>query len=65
MRDPDAFPAHLKEYLDNSPFALEDTPGKEEVVMTRKFGDEQYVTAQSQTKRTKTNDVKNSHYIQH
>jgi len=43
MRDPDSFPAHLKEYLDNSPFTLEDTAGKEEVVMTRKFGDEQYV----------------------
>lgn len=40
MRDPEAFPAHLKEYLDNSPFEIEDNVGKEEVVMTRSFGDE-------------------------
>ena len=40
MRDPEAIPAHLKEYIDNSPFDIEDVPGKEEVVMTRTYGDE-------------------------
>jgi complement component 1 Q subcomponent-binding protein len=40
MRDPDAIPGHLKEYLDNSPFKIEDINGKEEVVLTRSFGDE-------------------------
>lgn len=41
MRDPDAFPAGLKEFLDNTPFTLQDTPGNEEVVLTRKYGDEE------------------------
>lgn len=40
MRDPDSLPSHLKEFLDNSDFELQDIPGKEEVIMTRKHGDE-------------------------
>jgi complement component 1 Q subcomponent-binding protein, mitochondrial len=30
----------IKEYLENGPFEIEDMPGREEVVLTRKFGDE-------------------------
>lgn len=32
--------ANIKEYIDNSPFTIEDNPGQEEVVLTRTFGDE-------------------------
>ncbi|KAL8944773.1 MAG: hypothetical protein Q9216_000195 [Gyalolechia sp. 2 TL-2023] len=39
-RDSDTLPADIKDYLDNSPFQLEDVPGHEEVALTRKFGDE-------------------------
>ncbi|KAF2433721.1 mitochondrial glyco protein [Tothia fuscella] len=30
----------IKEYIDNSPFEIHDTPGEEEVVLTRKYNDE-------------------------
>jgi complement component 1 Q subcomponent-binding protein len=40
MKEQDGTPASVKEYLDNSPFQLEDTPGQEEVVLTRKYNDE-------------------------
>lgn len=40
MRDPDSMPEHLKEYLDNSPFKIQDTAGQEEVILMRTFGDE-------------------------
>lgn len=40
MRDPDALPDHLKEFLDNTAFELQDTKGSEEVLLTRTFGDE-------------------------
>ncbi|KAL9122051.1 MAG: hypothetical protein Q9187_001398 [Circinaria calcarea] len=40
MRDTDELPANVKDFLDNSPFELHDTPGQEEVVLTRTFGDE-------------------------
>ncbi|KAL9052326.1 MAG: hypothetical protein Q9162_005470 [Coniocarpon cinnabarinum] len=40
MRDTDLPPNHIKEYVDNSAFTIQDTPGQEEVVMTRSFGDE-------------------------
>ncbi|KAI4168031.1 MAG: hypothetical protein LQ343_006738 [Gyalolechia ehrenbergii] len=39
-RDSDTLPADIKDFLDNSPFQLEDIPGQEEVALTRKFGDE-------------------------
>ena len=34
-------PASVKDFLDNSPFELVDTPGQEVVKLTRSFGDEQ------------------------
>ncbi|KAL9602963.1 MAG: hypothetical protein Q9219_001488 [cf. Caloplaca sp. 3 TL-2023] len=39
-RDSDVLPAELQDYLDNSPFKLEDVAGQEIVALTRKFGDE-------------------------
>ncbi|KAI4206901.1 MAG: hypothetical protein LQ346_000843 [Caloplaca aetnensis] len=39
-RDSNTLPPNIQEFLDNSPFELEDTPGQEEVALTRKFGDE-------------------------
>ncbi|KAI1942325.1 Mitochondrial acidic protein mam33 [Ophidiomyces ophidiicola] len=38
--DTDKLPESLKYFLDNGPFEIQDTPGEEEVIMTRKFGDE-------------------------
>ena len=32
--------ASVKEFLQNGPFEIEDIPGREEVVLTRQFGDE-------------------------
>ncbi|KAI9745956.1 MAG: Mitochondrial acidic protein mam33 [Claussenomyces sp. TS43310] len=40
MRDEDEIPTSVKDYLENGPFEIQDTPGKEEVVLTRQFGDE-------------------------
>jgi len=40
MRDPDEVPTSVKDFLENGPFEIIDTPGQEEVVLTRKFGDE-------------------------
>ncbi|CAI6338990.1 unnamed protein product [Periconia digitata] len=40
MKDDDELSANIREYLDNSAFKLEDKPGHQEVVLTRKFGDE-------------------------
>jgi len=40
MRDPEDVPVSVKDYLENGPFELKDTAGQEEVVLTRKFGDE-------------------------
>ena len=56
IRDSDQYPSNVQDYLDNSPFEvryrretqmentdgrqLHDTPGQEEVVLTRKYGDE-------------------------
>ena len=42
MRESDQPPDHIREYLDNTEFKVQDTPGEEEVVMTRSFGDEKY-----------------------
>lgn len=39
-RDSDTLPADIQDFLNNSPFELEDIPGQEEVALTRKFGDE-------------------------
>jgi len=40
MRDADEVPTSVKEYLENGPFEIIDTPGIEEVVLTRTYGDE-------------------------
>jgi complement component 1 Q subcomponent-binding protein, mitochondrial len=40
MRDSDEMPTSVKDFLENGPFEIQDTPGHEEVVLTRKFGDE-------------------------
>jgi len=33
-------PASIKDFLENSPFKIEDVLGKEDVLLTRKYGDE-------------------------
>lgn len=33
-------PTSIKEYIENGPFEVIDTPGQEEVVLTRKYGSE-------------------------
>jgi complement component 1 Q subcomponent-binding protein len=40
MKENSEVPISVKEYLENGPFEIKDTPGEEEVVLTRKFGDE-------------------------
>ncbi|KAI0165185.1 mitochondrial glycoprotein [Hypoxylon sp. FL1284] len=40
MKENEQLPASVKDFLDNSPFELKDTPGQEDVVLTRKFGNE-------------------------
>jgi complement component 1 Q subcomponent-binding protein len=43
MKAENEVPTSVKDYLDNCPFEIVDTPGQEEVVLTRTFGDEKYV----------------------
>jgi complement component 1 Q subcomponent-binding protein, mitochondrial len=40
MRDADEVPTSVKDFLENGPFGIQDTPGQEEVVLTRTFGNE-------------------------
>ncbi|KAF2869012.1 mitochondrial glyco protein [Massariosphaeria phaeospora] len=40
MKEDEDLSANIKEYLENSPFELEDNAGHQEVVLTRTFGDE-------------------------
>jgi len=40
MTDEGAIPTSVKDYLENGPFEVIDTPGQEEVVLVREFGDE-------------------------
>ncbi|TVY15668.1 Mitochondrial acidic protein MAM33 [Lachnellula arida] len=40
MKDQEGLPTSVKDYLENCPFEIIDTPGVEDVVLTRKFGDE-------------------------
>jgi len=40
MKDEGGIPTSVKDYLENGPFEIIDTPGQEEVVLTRQFGDE-------------------------
>lgn len=43
MKAQEQQPASIKDFLDNSPFELIDTPGQEVVKLTRSFGNEKYV----------------------
>jgi complement component 1 Q subcomponent-binding protein len=40
MKDESGVPTSVKDYLENSPFQIIDTPGQEDVILTRTFGDE-------------------------
>ncbi|KAL5405440.1 hypothetical protein PMIN06_007423 [Paraphaeosphaeria minitans] len=40
LKEDEDLSTNIKEYLDNSPFELEDKPGHQEVTLTRTFGDE-------------------------
>ncbi|AEO59913.1 hypothetical protein MYCTH_2308582 [Thermothelomyces thermophilus ATCC 42464] len=40
VKQNEPLPASIKDFLDNSPFKVEDVPGKEDVILTRTFGDE-------------------------
>ncbi|KAI1325554.1 mitochondrial glycoprotein [Xylariaceae sp. FL0255] len=40
MKDKEQLPASVKDFLDNSPFELKDEPGKQDVYLTRKMGNE-------------------------
>lgn len=42
VKENEPLPASVKDFLDNSQFKLEDTPGKEDVILTRTYGDEKY-----------------------
>jgi complement component 1 Q subcomponent-binding protein len=43
MKDEGSIPTSVKDYLENGPFEITDTPGQEDVVLTRTFGEEKYV----------------------
>ncbi|KAL7619594.1 Mitochondrial acidic protein mam33 [Parahypoxylon ruwenzoriense] len=40
LKESETLPASVNDFLKNSPFKLKDTPGKEDVTLTRKFGKE-------------------------
>ncbi|KAL2255612.1 hypothetical protein VTK26DRAFT_3017 [Humicola hyalothermophila] len=40
VKDNEPLPASVKDFLDNSPFKVQDTLGQEDVVLTRTYGDE-------------------------
>ncbi|KAI1377856.1 mitochondrial glycoprotein [Hypoxylon crocopeplum] len=40
MKENEQLPASVKDFLENSPFELKDSPGNEDVTLTRKFGTE-------------------------
>ncbi|KAF6828919.1 regulatory protein SUAPRGA1 [Colletotrichum plurivorum] len=40
VKQTEQLPASVKDFLENSPFELHDTPGKEDVKLIRKFGEE-------------------------
>lgn len=40
LKEGDEVPISVKDFLENGPFEIEDIPGQEDVVLTRKFGDE-------------------------
>ncbi|KAL2137139.1 hypothetical protein VTI74DRAFT_8771 [Chaetomium olivicolor] len=40
VKENEPLPASIKDFLENGPFKLEDIPGKEDVALTRTYGDE-------------------------
>ena len=42
MKDKEGVPMSVKDYLENGPFEIIDTPGQEDVILTRTFGEEKY-----------------------
>ncbi|KAL1867553.1 hypothetical protein VTK73DRAFT_4077 [Phialemonium thermophilum] len=40
VKENEPVPASIKDFLENGPFEIEDVPGKEDVVLTRTFGNE-------------------------
>ena len=40
VKENEPLPASIKDFLDNGPFEIQDTPGKEEVTLNRTFGNE-------------------------
>ncbi|KIN01023.1 hypothetical protein OIDMADRAFT_163100 [Oidiodendron maius Zn] len=40
MKEEGGVPTSIKDYLENGPFELQDIPGREDVTLTRQFGDE-------------------------
>ncbi|GAB1317606.1 Mitochondrial acidic protein mam33 [Madurella fahalii] len=40
VKENEPLPASIKDFLENGPFKIEDIPGKEDVTLTRTFGDE-------------------------
>jgi complement component 1 Q subcomponent-binding protein len=40
VKENEPMPASIKDFLENGPFEIQDSPGKQEVVLTRTFGSE-------------------------
>jgi complement component 1 Q subcomponent-binding protein len=40
LKDSYEIPTSVKDYLENGPFEIVDTPGREDITLTRQFGDE-------------------------
>lgn len=40
MKENDPAPVSIKDFLDNSPFEIEDTPGMQDVILKRTYGNE-------------------------
>lgn len=43
VKESEEEPASIKDFLENGPFEIKDTPGQEKVVLTRTYGNETYV----------------------
>lgn len=40
MKEGESLPVSIKDFLENGPFELKDTPGMQDVVLTRNYGNE-------------------------
>ena len=40
MKQNEQLPASIKDFMENSPYEVKDTPGQEDVYLVRKLGDE-------------------------